>query len=122
MKIYGGCIEPEGRFLENYIMPHDCKMCGGRGSTRFWEAAEGGCLNHYFSTWCEDCDHKEGNGGDGSDDYDDSHMSPEDYAAIYAELDEILEDEEAEEDAPPPSPPPLTFRQKLVEIAKGLWH
>lgn len=61
MTIYGGCIEPEGRELDDETYRHECKCCGGRGHSRHWEAAEGGSLNRYFATWCEDCDHADTN-------------------------------------------------------------
>lgn len=116
MKIYGGCIEPEGQELDNDTCAHECDHCGGRGFTRNWQAAEGGSLNFYSRTWCADCHHEEGDGDDDGDEfYESHHMSEADYAAVYAEFDEILEADKA-------APPPLTFRQKIVEIAKGLWH
>lgn len=59
--VYGGCIEPEGRSLENEVVEHDCLSCGKDGGrTRYREEAEGGSLNSYSHTYCFGCDYQSG--------------------------------------------------------------
>ncbi|WP_435171718.1 hypothetical protein [Falsirhodobacter sp. 1013] len=66
-KIYGGCIDAEGRDLEDDVMEHVCRACGQRGRTRFWEKAEGGSLNSYQHTYCLDCTYQDGDDVQGPD-------------------------------------------------------
>lgn len=58
-RVYGGCIEPEGRELDDYTYSADCPQCRKPAKYRAWEAAEGGSINTYNSVSCPHCGHYE---------------------------------------------------------------
>ena len=103
--VFGSCIEPGGMELDNDRDEVECPVCNGKAISRTWEACEGGSLNVYSNLHCTECNHFEGDTGEG-DDYD--HLfSNEDSDYIKGIYAEILADEDewaasqAEAEQPP---------------------
>ena len=57
MRVWGGCIEPEGMELDDLAVRTTvrCAECGGPAEYREWWAAEGGSLNRYTREDCPRC-------------------------------------------------------------------
>lgn len=67
VRVYGGCVEPEGMELEDETYEVSCPVCDKPAKRRHWEDAAGGSINQHSYTDCPHCGHFE---GDGPDDFD----------------------------------------------------
>ena len=59
-RVYGGCIEPGGMELQDERVTMNCPKCGHEAIARYWEQADGGCINLCSATYCLSCDYAEG--------------------------------------------------------------
>ncbi|MBZ5763353.1 hypothetical protein LAV84_27770 [Rhizobium sp. VS19-DR104.2] len=67
-RVYGGCIEPGGMELDDEAYSIKCPECGRDAKRHDWEAADGGCINSYWSERCAHCGYADGNSDGGLDD------------------------------------------------------
>lgn len=60
MRVYGGCIEPDGMDLETEWWTAPCPKCEAPARHGHVEQLEGGCINAYFPVSCKACGLHEG--------------------------------------------------------------